>query len=64
MRIYRIKDEYIDFLRKYDKKVSKNKKETRPFVGIVFEINNFKYFAPLSSPKEKYLKMNNRVDCL
>lgn len=62
MRIYRIKDEYIDFLRKYDKKVSKNKKETRPFVGIVFEINNFKYFVPLSSPKEKYLKMNNRVD--
>lgn len=48
MRIYRIKDEYIDFLRKYDEKVSKNKEETRPFVGIVFEINNFKYFAPLS----------------
>ena len=43
MRIYRIKDEYINFLRKYDEKVSKNKEETRPFVGIVFEINNLRY---------------------
>lgn len=55
---------YCDYLRKYDSKVpyNYNKKELRPFVGILFEINNFKYFAPLSSPKPKYLKMRNTID--
>lgn len=41
---------YCDFLRKYDYRVSynANEKELRPFVGVLFTINNCKYFAPLS----------------
>jgi len=36
----------------------------RPFIGILLEINDIKYFAPLSSPKEKYLKMKSKLDFL
>ncbi|MFQ9766248.1 MAG: type III toxin-antitoxin system ToxN/AbiQ family toxin [Thomasclavelia ramosa] len=55
---------YCDFLRKYDYRVSynANEKELRPFVGVLFTINNCKYFAPLSSPKPKHLKMKNQID--
>ena len=30
-------------------------------MGVLFEVNNIKYFAPLSSPKAKYLKMKNKL---
>ena len=33
-------------------------------LGVLFEVNDFKYFAPLSSPKTKYLKMHDNVDFL
>ena len=34
-----------------------NYKENRPFIGVLFQVENCKYFAPLSSPKLKHLKM-------
>ena len=57
---------YCDYLRKFDSKVPYNcaHKESRPFVGILFNINSIKYFAPLSSPKAKHLKMKNTLDVL
>lgn len=57
---------YCDYLRKYDNKVpyNFNEKEVRPFVGVLFEVNSFKYFAPLTSPKSKHLKMKNTIDFL
>ncbi len=33
-------------------------------LGVLFEVNDFKYFALLSSPKTKYLKMQDNVDFL
>lgn len=55
---------YCEFLRKYDKRVSynSNQKKTRPFVGILFTIDFHDFFAPLSSPKKKHLKMKNKID--
>lgn len=49
---------YCDYLRNFDSKVcyNKGKKELRPFVGVLFTIDNFEYFAPLSSPKLKHKK--------
>ena len=38
------------------------KKELRSFVGVLFNINNIEYFAPLSSPKTKHLKVKDTVD--
>ncbi|MCR5388003.1 MAG: type III toxin-antitoxin system ToxN/AbiQ family toxin, partial [Lachnospiraceae bacterium] len=34
----------------------------RKYIGIVLEINSFKYFAPLSSFKSKHKKMDEGVD--
>ena len=62
MNFYNIKDSYINYLRQYDSKVAENKKESRPYVGIVFEINDIKYYAPFSSPKPKHQKMKNSKD--
>lgn len=64
LRIVRVNSEYCDYLRKFDNKVmyNKNEKELRPFIGILFKIDNYEYFAPLSSPKEKHKKMKNTID--
>ncbi len=39
MKFYNIKDEYINYLKKYDAKVVDNKKGKRPYVGVVLEID-------------------------
>ena len=59
LKLYYIDDKYIEYLRKFDSKVFYNKKKTRPYVGVVYTFNNHTYFAPLSSPKAKHLKMNS-----
>ena len=51
---------YLKYLGIYENKVSL--KANRPFIGIVFKVNNKKYFAPLSSPKEKHKGMKTNID--
>ena len=62
--LVRVESDYCDYLRNFDNRVAynKNEKELRPFVGILFKINDCEYFAPLSSPKLKHLKMKNTMD--
>lgn len=62
MKFYNIKDEYINYLKKYDAKVVDNKKGKRPYVGVVLEIDGIKYYTPFTSPKEKHRKMMNTKD--
>ncbi|MGL5356516.1 MAG: type III toxin-antitoxin system ToxN/AbiQ family toxin [Cetobacterium sp.] len=62
MKIIYIKEKYIDYLRSFDSKVPHNKNESRPYIGILFQINSFLYFAPLTSPKEKHKKMVEKID--
>lgn len=64
LNVVRVDTKYCDYLRQFDNKVSynKNDKELRPFVGILFKIEKCEYFAPLSSPKNKHLKMKNTLD--
>lgn len=62
MEFFHIKDSYIDFLRRYDTLVADNKHEGRPYIGIVIELGEIKYYAPLTSPKPKHLKMKNGKD--
>ena len=62
IKLYNVKDDYIDYLRKFDHKVLMNKKETRPYVGVVLVINNMKYYVPLMSPKGKFAHMHNAKD--
>lgn len=55
LKLYRVTDHYLDFLRKIEPKIPKNKDKgkPRPFVGIVLSINGVKYIAPLSSQIRK-----------
>ena len=53
---------YLKYLGIYENKVSL--KANRPFIGIVFKVNNKEYFAPLSSPKEKHKRMKTNIDFL
>jgi len=62
MKIYKIKEDYIEYLRAKEPKVLKNKNEKRPYVGTVLEITGFTYFIPLSSPKDKHKHMKNMKD--
>lgn len=62
MKFYHIKDDYISFLKQFDSKVAENKSESRPYVGVVLEIDSIKYYAPFSSPKPKHQKMKNSKD--
>lgn len=64
LKLIIIDPEYCDFLRKYDERVMMNRdgKEIRPYVGVLFKVNNLNYFAPLSSPKLKHKKMRDTID--
>ncbi len=65
-KIVIVDSDYCDYLRKFDNKVAYNKNEKilRPFVGILFQMNDYEYFAPLSSPKAKHREMKNTIDFL
>ena len=63
IRIYEIQDAYINYLGNYQKHLYNHSKErNRKYIGIVLDINGIKYFAPLSSFKEKHKKMRESVD--
>lgn len=54
VKFYKISDKYIEYLSKFDKHVSWNKEQKRPYIGVVLNIEDYLYFAPLYSYKEKY----------
>ena len=61
-RLYfiRLTYEYLMYLKKIETRISEKIK--RPLIGIVLEVDNKKYFAPLSSPKEKHKLMKENLD--
>ena len=64
LRIYGVKDSYIEYLSKYQEHMFLHKDGAfgRKYTGVVLEINQFSYFAPLSSFKSKHKKMKESVD--
>lgn len=62
MKIYRIREAYVEYLRTKEPQVLKNKNESRPYIGTILLISGFTYFVPLSSPKPKHKKMKNTKD--
>ncbi len=56
LKLYNVTDAYIDYLMKFEKRVFSNKENERThgrkYLGTVLEINELKYFVPLSSPKD------------
>lgn len=61
LKLYYISENYIKYLQQFDYRVPANKNTKRPYIGIVYQYNGFNYFAPLSSPKEKHLKMDKKA---
>ena len=59
LRIYRIDDKYIRFLKSRDSRVQDNKGRRRPYVGIVLCVGRFQYFVPMESPKPSHATMKN-----
>ena len=66
LKLVIIDSNYCDYLRGFDSKVAYNyvKKDTRPFIGVLFNVGKMEYFAPLYSPKPKHLVMKNTLDFL
>lgn len=64
--LVKLDTDYCNYLRKFDEKVpyNYNEKELRPFIGILFSINDLMYFAPLSSPKPKHQNLKSKLDFL
>ena len=56
LKLYSISDEYIEWLRKDYPNVYSNKIDarihTRKYLGVVLQIEQYKYYVPMSSPKE------------
>ena len=63
---YEVDASYIDFLTRFSEHLFRNskisQKYSRKYIGILFEINGLKYFAPLSSFKEKHKRLSETVD--
>lgn len=61
IKLYEISKEYIRYLGQYQQHVFYDG-GTRKYIGILLEIEGFKYFAPLSSFKQKHANMKESVD--
>lgn len=62
MRVYIVKEDYINYLKQFDINIRDNKNESRPYIGILLEVNGMYYIAPLASPKEKHKTMKSNID--
>ena len=62
---YEIDTEYINYLSSFSEHLFHNAKVTqtysRKYIGILFEVNEIKYFAPLSSFKPKHKRYIRRA---
>jgi len=57
LKIYRVSDKYIYFLKSRDSRVQENKNRRRPYVGVVLCVGEFQYFVPMESPKPNHAKI-------
>lgn len=61
--LYTVDVDYVKHLYSYDKEVFLDENyETKPYFGILVLNNNFEYFIPLTSAKEKHLGWKNKTD--
>ncbi len=64
LKLYEVDSQYVKYLSAFQEHTFffDEDKSSRKYIGIVLEINGFKYFAPLSSFKSKHKKMSESVD--
>ena len=67
LKLFRVDVDYIRYLYGFDKKVQYNEKESedytikRPYIGVIFKIEECNYFVPLESPKPQHIKLKSNV---
>ena len=65
LKLYEISEEYISYISTVEKNVFSSKENdrnhTRKYLGIVYSINGYNYYIPLSSPKNSDYRMKNGV---
>lgn len=59
LKFYHIKEEYIAYLHRTDRRVQFNKGERRPYVGVVLKVNGQNYYVPLESPKPNHANIKS-----
>ena len=68
IKLYEIDSSYINYLVKFAPHLFHNKQagqnNERKYIGVVLYINEYEYFAPLSSFKPKHKKMKEGIDFL
>lgn len=64
--LYRVSPAYVNYLVPYAPHLFHNRKSTqhneRIYIGIVLQIHDMEYFAPLSSYKDKHRRMSEGLD--
>lgn len=59
LKLYRISDKYIRFLKSRDTRVQDNKDRRRPYVGVVLYVGTYRYFVPMESPKPNHANIKS-----
>ena len=62
---YTVNPDYLEYLNQIDSEVYYNqsyRNSIKPFVGIIVGIENYNYFIPISSAKEKHKRWKNVSD--
>lgn len=66
IELYEVNPEYINYLLPYAPHLFHNKQpgqqNNRKYIGVILNVNDMNYFAPLSSFKTKHEKMKNGLD--
>ena len=60
MKLYRVSDRYIAYLKTIDSRVPDNYSGKRPYVGILLVVDGIQYLAPLTSYKPKQDRMKDK----
>ena len=65
LKLYEVSEEYISYISTIEKNVFSSKENdrnhTRKYLGIVYSINRYNYYIPLSSPKSSDYRLENGV---
>lgn len=66
IKFYEVSEDYVDYLAPHAPHLFRNKKQgqqnSRKYIGVVLHIGEMDYYAPLSSFKDKHIKMNETLD--
>lgn len=64
LKWYVVDKDYVNYLRTFDNKVENidYKAKLKPYIGILVTINDFNYYVPISSAKEKHYKIKEDMD--